>query len=137
MMRYSTVAMTGLAALSLWACGQKSPENHSAVEKPAPAASAAPAPKAAAQPKPVTIAELLRDPKGFAGKEVAVKGVYSGICCEDDWFLKDGMDSIEVYATKMCPLPSKKKVQSKVTVIGTVMVRNNEPALTSKELRFE
>lgn len=133
-MRYMPVAV--LAAVLLGACSQKSPENEAAAEKPTTAASAAPKAKSSPQAKLVTIAELLRDPKAYSGKEVEVKGVYSGICCEDDWFLKDGMDTIEVYATKMCPLPSKEKIQSKVTVIGTVMVRNNHPAITAKELRF-
>lgn len=136
-MRYIPVPLTVLAAAFLWACSQKSPENQAVVEKPTPAPSAAPEAKAPAPAKTVTVAELLRDPKAYAGKEVAVKGTFSGICCESDWFLKDGMDTIEVYGTKMCPIPSKKKIQSKLTVIGTVMVRNDQPALTSRELRFE
>lgn len=136
-MRYAPVMVTVLAVVLLWACGQKSPENRPAVEKPVAAPSAAPKANAPSPAKAVTVAELLRDPKAYAGKEVAVKGTFSGICCESDWFLKDGVDTIEVYGTKMCPIPSKKKIQSKLTVVGTVMVRNDQPALTSKELRFE
>ena len=68
---------------------------------------------------------------------MTVKGVFSGICCESDFFLKDGMDTIEVHATRMCPMPSKSRIRSKLTVVGTVMVRNGQPALAAKELRFE
>lgn len=133
----SYIPMAVLATVLLGACGQKPPENEAAVEKPTAAASAAPKAESSPQAKRITIAELLRAPKAYSGKDVEVRGVYSGICCEDDWFLKDGMDTIEVYATKMCPLPSKEKIQSKVTVIGTVMVRSDHPAITAKELRFE
>ena len=124
-------AMLGLVLLG--GCGEKSTDSQ-AVEKPKAEASATkPLPPA----KPVKIAELLRDPKAYAGKEVSVNGTFSGICCESDWFLKDGVDTIEVYSTKMCPMPSKSKVRSKVTVIGTVMVRGDQPAITSKEVRFQ
>lgn len=124
-------ATLGLALLC--GCGEKAPQSQP-VETPKAAASDTKAPTSA---KPVKIAELLRDPKAYAGKDVAVNGTFSGICCETDWFLKDGVDTIEVYSTKMCPMPSKSKVRSKVTVVGTVMVRDDHPAITSKELRFE
>ena len=133
-MRNIPATLTVLAVVLLGACGRTSSQNEAVVEKTTSTAAKA---DSSPQAKRVTIAELLRDPKAYSGKEVEVKGVYSGICCEDDWFLKDGTDTIEVYATKICPLPSKKKIQSKVTVIGTVVVRSNQPALTSKELRFE
>lgn len=93
--------------------------------------------KAAAEPKAARIADLLREPKSYAGEDVAVKGIFAGACCASDWFLKDGVDTIEIYSTKMCPMPPRSKVRSKVTVIGTVMVRNDHPAITAKELRFE
>lgn len=109
-----------LAAVLLWGCGQKSPEN-----------------KAVSPAEPAAIAELLREPRVYAGKDVAVRGVFSGICCASDWFLKDGMDTIEVYGTRMCPMPPRSRLRSKLTVIGTVMVRGGQPALTAKELRFE
>lgn len=125
-----------LAAVFLWGCSQKSPEDKTA-ETPAPVQTPALKGDVAAAPKVASIAQLLNQPKAYAGKDVAVKGVFSGICCESDFFLKDGVDTIEVYATPMCPMPSKSKVLSKLTVIGTVMVRNDQPALTAKELRFE
>ncbi len=127
------MAAAALSVALLWGCGEKQAESR-AKETPETAASGAKAPASA---KPVKIAELLRDPKAYAGKDVTVNGTFSGVCCETDWFLKDGMDTIEVYSTKICPMPSKSKVRSKVTVVGTVMVRGDHPALTSKELRFE
>ena len=124
-------AMLGVALL--WGCGGKSTDSQ-AVEKPK---AEAPAAKPLPPVTPVKIAELLRNPKAYAGKEVSVNGTYTGICCGDDWYLKDGVDTIEVYSTKLCPTPSKEKILSKVTVIGTVMVRKDIPAITSKELRFQ
>ncbi len=107
------MAAAALSLALLWGCGEKQVESQ-AKETPETSASGAKAPASA---KPVKIAELLRDPKAYAGKDVAVKGTFSGICCETDWFLKDGMDTIEVYSTKICPMPSKSKVRSKVTVV--------------------
>lgn len=131
-MRNFPMMAATLGLVLLWGCGEKAPESQPA-EKPK-AVSETTVPLSA---KPVKIAELLRDPKAYAGKDVAVNGTFSGICCETDWFLKDGVDTIEVYSTKICPMPSKSKVRSKVTVVGTVMVRSDHPAITSKELRFE
>lgn len=136
-MRNIMMASAALA-VALWGCGRSQPEDQGRAEKSTPMAAAPSAEaQAVAAPKAATIAALLREPKAYAGKEVSVKGTFSGICCESDWFLKDGMDTIEVYSTKMCPMPSKSKIQSKVTVVGTVMVRNDHPAITAKELRFE
>lgn len=133
------MATAALAAILLWGCGQKSSDTQATSEKSATAAipAAAPQAKTASVPKAATIAQLLLTPKAYAGKDVTVKGVFSGICCASDFFLKDGVDTIEVYATRMCPIPSKSKIRSKLTVIGTVAVRNDHPALTAKELRFE
>lgn len=133
-MRHIPIITALLTVGLLWGCGQKASEDQApAADKP----SAASQEKAFSEAKAATIAELLSEPKAYAGKDVSVKGVFSGICCESDWFLKDGMDTIEVYSTKMCPMPSKSKIQAKVLVIGTVMVRNDHPAITAKEVRFE
>lgn len=135
-MKYIPTMVAAAFAVMLIAAGQTAagPAKKTAAKA---AKANTPAEKKAAEPKAAKIADLLREPKAYAGKEVTVKGTFSGKCCESDWFLKDGVDTIEVYSTKMCPMPSKSRIRSKVTVIGTVLVRGDHPAITAKELAFE
>lgn len=135
-MKYTPMMAAAAFAVALIAVGQTAAGPAKKAAAKTAKAKASPE-KKAAEPKAAKIADLLREPKAYAGKEVSVRGTFSGICCESDWFLKDGVDSIEVYSTKMCPMPSKSKIRSKVTVIGTVIVRGDHPAITAKDLRFE
>lgn len=84
--------------------------------------------------KTVTIAELLREPKAYAGQVVAVRGIFHSICCPSDFVLKDGFDSIEVIVSEM---PPKSKIGSKVKVVGTVVVRGDTASILAKEVMFE
>jgi uncharacterized protein YdeI (BOF family) len=85
----------------------------------------------------VKMEELLKNPKSYEGKEVAVNGMFNSICCASDFVLKDGFNSMEVYVTDKCPMPDKSKVRSKVEVHGTVKVKGDEVTLIAKEVRFK
>lgn len=135
-MKYISTTAAAAFAVTLIAAAQTAAGPAKKAEAKAAKAKASPE-KKASEPAAAKIADLLREPKAYAGRDVSVKGAFSGICCESDWFLKDGVDMIEVYSTKMCPMPSKAKIRSKVTVVGTVTVRGDHPAITAKELRFE
>lgn len=84
--------------------------------------------------KSVTLAQLLREQKSYAGKEVEVKGIFSRICCPEDFILKDGFDTIEVVVSEM---PSKSKIGSKIKVVGKIFLRGNGVSILAKEVKFE
>lgn len=81
--------------------------------------------------KRVKIAELLKEPKSYAGQDVVVSGIFNGICCPSDFVLKDGIDAIEIYVTEM---PSKSRVGSKMEIYGTVRVKCGFVSVIDKEV---
>jgi|GEM_PF-4797113 len=85
----------------------------------------------------VKMEDLLKDPKSYQGKDIAVSGVFNSICCADDFVLKDGFNTIEVYVTDQCPMPDKSRLRSKMHVQGTVKVKGDEVTLVAKEVKFE
>lgn len=85
----------------------------------------------------IKLAELVKSPSDFAGKEVLVTGIFSGICCATDFYLKDGLETIEVSAgTKQCPMPSKSKIRSKIEVRGVVKVHGDAVMIEGKSIKY-
>lgn len=82
----------------------------------------------------VTLEQLLRAPKSYAGQEVMVKGIFHSICCSSDFMLREGFDSIEIMVSEM---PPKSKLGSRVRVVGTVFVKGNSVSIIAKEVTFE
>lgn len=86
---------------------------------------------------PITLAELTKSPSAFAGKEVVVTGIFSGICCATDFYLKDGLETIEVSAgTRQCPMPSKSKIRSKLRVRGVVKIHGDAVMIEGREIKY-
>lgn len=58
----------------------------------------------------VKLAQLSLNPTSYNQKEIVLEGTFGGICCDTDFFYKEGMDMIEV---------SPKDFPSPKIVIGT------------------
>lgn len=86
----------------------------------------------------ITLHELLENPTIYRNKIVIVEGIFAGICCATDFFLKDGDNRIEVYISDKVSMPPKSKVGSKIKVTGKVKVKRKgeEVKIVAEQIEF-
>lgn len=48
-------------------------------------------------PATATLAEILKNPSTYDGREVVLQGTYAGHCCATDFNYKEGVDMVECY----------------------------------------
>lgn len=86
----------------------------------------------------ITLQELLENPTIYKNKIVIIEGIFAGICCATDFFLKDGNNKVEVYIQDKVPMPPKSKVGSRIKVTGKVKVkrRGKEVKIIAERIEF-
>ncbi len=130
-MKWITIIILTVVLFAGWS-GDHAQAAGSTEKQAAPNAGQASAPEV----KTVTVAELLKAPKVYDGKDVVVRGTFAGFCEDGDYVLKDGFDSLEFYIAKQVPTPPKSKLGSKVEIRGMVKTRRNEVNIIANEVKF-
>ncbi|MGE3682651.1 MAG: hypothetical protein AB7G93_13075 [Bdellovibrionales bacterium] len=69
----------------------------------------------------VKLAEILKTPAKYKGKEVVLQGNYGSMCCATDFNYKEGLDGIEISATEFDDWKKLKK-GTPVKVYGKINV---------------
>ncbi len=82
------------------------------------------------------LADILKNPAAYNGKDVVAEGIFMGKCCETDFIFTSGINTLEVRVSKACPMPPPRLKGTKARVYGVVRVKGDDVTIHAKGVDF-